>query len=133
MQKVPGDRALFTRQSDIRPTPGNTTQVGGSEVIGEETGPTWRDHTNRARQFFNSGDYAKAAKAYEDALAAGAEPASTNQRLGQCYQRLGRKADAKRAYENAVRYFTAQVQASPDSVTLRTALQACQQALKALG
>ncbi|MBL8059753.1 MAG: tetratricopeptide repeat protein [Chthonomonas sp.] len=117
---------------DIRPTPGNTTQVGGSEVIGD-SGPTWRDHTIRARQFFNSGDYAKAAKAYEDALAAGAEPASTNQRLGQCYQRLGRRADAKRAYENAVRYFTAQVQASPDSPTLRSALQACQQALKSLG
>lgn len=118
---------------DIRPTPGNTTQVGGSEVISDETTPTWRDHTNRARQYFNSGDYAKAAQAYEAALSAGANPASTNQRLGQCYQRLGRKADAKRAYSNAIRYYEAMVQNEPNSATLRTALESCQQALKSLG
>lgn len=127
----PPERTTPQGTVDIRPTPGGPERVGGSEVIAENNnaGSSWRDIAARARQFFNSGDYAKAADAYERALAAGANPATTNQRLGQCYQRLGRKADAIRAYENAVRYFTAQLQSNPSDDSIKTALDACNQAV----
>lgn len=127
----PPERTTPQGTVDIRPTPGGSERVGGSEVIAENnnSGSAMRDIVARARQYFNSGDYAKAADAYERALAAGAKPGTTNQRLAQCYQRLGRKADALRAYENAVRYFTAELQSNPSDDSIKSALDACNQAV----
>lgn len=54
-----------------------------------------------AREQFMLGKYAQAASYYEKALAAGGDAGSVNQRLGQCYERLGRKGDAIEAYSRA--------------------------------
>jgi tetratricopeptide (TPR) repeat protein len=85
-----------------------------------------------ARSHYVRGDYAKSAAAYEKALRAGAEPASTNHRLGGCYRNLGQKADAIRAYERAIQGYQAQIDrgASPDIP--KSGIAACQQALKVL-
>lgn len=131
---------------DIRPSPGQPRQVGGSETI-----PPARSSTNgdvgtpgearnqaealvqTARQQFQMGDYARAADAYEKALAAGADPASVNQRLGQAYERLNRRSDAISAYNRSVRAFEAALQAGKgDPARLRAGLNAAQQALRQL-
>ncbi len=119
---------------DIRPSQGNPTRVGNSETIpdNQPSAATLREVETRARQFFNAGDYAKAAAQYERALTLGANPARTSQRLGQCYERLGKRAEAIRAYENAVRLLSAQLQSNPESDTIKTSLEACNQALSNL-
>jgi tetratricopeptide (TPR) repeat protein len=75
------------------------------------------------------GNHAKAADAYEKALALGASPASTNQRLAQCYVKLNRKADAIKAYERAITAFERMDQ---NDIRVQAMLDACRAELKDL-
>jgi hypothetical protein len=85
-----------------------------------------------ARSHYVRGDYAKSAAAYEKALRAGAEPASTNHRLGDCYRNLGRKAEAITAYERAIQGYQAQIDRGVNPDVPKAGIAACQQALKVL-
>lgn len=86
-----------------------------------------------ARDAFVKGDYARAADAYEKALRQGASRGSTNQRLAQCYERLGRKSDAIGAYERAIAAYQSTLSSgSGDSSRVQAALDTCRQALKNL-
>jgi Tfp pilus assembly protein PilF len=78
-----------------------------------------------ARDKFLSGDFEGAAVAYEKLLSSGGDPGLTNQRLAQCYEKLGRKSEAKEAYRRAIAAFEAKGN--------QDALETCRQALKVLG
>lgn len=87
-----------------------------------------------ARSQFLSGNYAGAANTYERALRSGADQASTNQRLGQCYERMGRNNDAIAAYQRAANAFEAAIgSGGGDKSGLQRALDSCRQAIKVLG
>jgi len=124
---------------DIRPSAGQPHPVGGSETI---TSPRPSPGESRsqaealsqtARQHYQMGDFSRAADAYEKALAAGADATSSNQRLGQAYERLNRRGEAVSAYNRAVRAYEAALQSGRgDPARLRAGLGATQQALRLL-
>ena len=117
---------------DIRPSEGQnsgpTTTSNGSESV-DDTAALADTLTRVARQQYILANYEKAADAYEKALAAGASPGSTNQRLAQCYEKLGRRADAIRRYELAI---SAYERVTPLPQRAKLAIAACQQAIKIL-
>lgn len=108
----------------------------GGEIIpsqnDEDARKTAETLINVARQDFLRGDYAKAADAYEKALRAGASRGSTNQRLAQCYERMGRKADGIQAYERAIQSYQSDLASGGDSNRLNGAIEVCRQAIKNL-
>jgi tetratricopeptide (TPR) repeat protein len=111
---------------------GNT---GSQEASGDDEAARQSSETliRVARDAFVKGDYARAADAYEKALRQGASRGSTNQRLAQCYERLGRKSDAIAAYERAIAAYQATLSSgSGDSSRVQAALDTCRQALKNL-
>jgi len=112
---------------DVRPSQNNGT--GGNNVTAEDRGAQIDTLIRVAREQQIMGNWAKAADAYEKALALGASPASTNQRLAQCYEKLGRKADAIKAYERAIQAFE---RLDQNDVRVQTQIDACRQALKLL-
>lgn len=77
-----------------------------------------------ARNQYMTGNYSGAADAYEKALRAGAPNGSTNQRLAQCYEKLGRSSDAISCYSKAAKAF--------ESSGNGSAAAACRQAIKVL-
>lgn len=63
--------------------------------------------------YYSLGDYAKAAAAYEGAVLIRPLGAITHRNLGDAYARLGRQADAVRAYRQAVKLAEGEVSVSP--------------------
>lgn len=63
--------------------------------------------------YYSQGEFAKAAASYEGALLIRPLGAITQRNLGDAYTRLGRKADALRAYSKAVSLAEAEVAVSP--------------------
>lgn len=63
--------------------------------------------------YYSRGDFAKAAAAYEGAVLIRPLGAITHRNLGDAYARLGRDADALRAYRQAVRLAEGEVAVSP--------------------
>jgi serine/threonine-protein kinase len=63
--------------------------------------------------YYGRGDFARAAAAYEGALLIRPLGAITHRNLGDAYRRLGRHADARRVYQQAVRLAQADVAVSP--------------------
>lgn len=110
---------------DIRPSESQPETVGGSDVV--RTG-TPAAAMRAAQQAFLAGDYAKAAELYETVLQRGGDPGIGNQRLAQCYDRLGRKSEAIQAYRRALEAFS-----SRSTAQAQSAAEACRQALKVLG
>lgn len=109
--------------------------TGSSDAGGDDEAARQSSETliRVARDAFVKGDYARAADAYEKALRQGASKGSTNQRLAQCYERLGRKSDAIAAYERAIAAYQAALSSSSgDSSRVQAALDTCRQALKNL-
>lgn len=102
---------------------GSKPSSGGGEVA--PTGNGRQALLATARSQMMSNNYSAAANTYERALRAGADPGSTNQRLGQCYAQLGRNGDAVAAYTRAAGAF----EKSGNS----QAAEACRQAIKVLG
>jgi len=136
------------RDTDPRPEPGPTSTEppaivdirpshppGAGPTAGSEPIPRDPNEANVlirvARQHFLTGDYAKAADAYSKALAAGADPGPTNQRLAQCLDKMGQRAAAASAYERAIRAYEAAIGSGKgDTAKLKAALDACRQAAK---
>lgn len=112
---------------DVRPSQNNGT--GGNNVTAEDRGAQIDTLIRVAREQQIMGNWAKAADAYEKALALGASPASTNQRLAQCYEKLGKTAEAIKAYERAIVAFE---KLDQNDVRVQTQIEACRQALKLL-
>lgn len=124
---------------DIRPSAGSgssgrANNAGSKEAEDDEAAKQSSETLVRvARDAFVRGDYSRAADAYEKALRQGASRGSTNQRLAQCYERLGRKADAISAYERAIAAYQSTLSSgSGDSSRVQAALDTCRQALKVL-
>ena len=117
---------------EIKPSEGQnngpTTTSSGSESV-DDAAALADTLTRVARQHYILANYEKAADAYEKALAAGASPGSTNQRLAQCYEKLGRKADAINTYGLAI---IAYERLTPVLRRAKLAIAACQQAIKIL-
>lgn len=122
---------------NIRISDPNGPRIGGNSASG--TGSSSQTSTGAsallitARNHHQTGDYAKAAQAYERALEAGAEPGRTNQNLAMVYQQLGRRNDALRAYQRAVGAYERQVAAGGDAARLGMAIETCKKAIEVLG
>jgi len=113
---------------DIRPSQGSGTTNSGNQTA-DDRGAQIDMLVRKARDKYVTGDYAVAADAYEKALALGASPASTNQRLAQCYEKLGEKAKAIAAYTRAIKAFE---QMDQNDERVLTQLESCRAALKLL-
>ncbi|HMS54368.1 MAG TPA: tetratricopeptide repeat protein [Fimbriimonadaceae bacterium] len=116
----------------IKRSGGGATKVGGSQTIPEKTNDN-ASVSRRAREAFQLGKFEDAARLYEGALRQGADPASTNQRLAQCYEKLGRSGDAVAAYNRAITAYQSAINAGGDSARLQVALDSCKRAVKMLG
>ena len=105
--------------------------AGGSESIDKGNG---RETLVRVGdELYNGGDLAGAAKAYERALASGADHGRYNQRLGDIYRRLGQKSEAVAAYERALEVFQSRKAAGKgDPDATQRSIDSCQQAIKVL-
>jgi tetratricopeptide (TPR) repeat protein len=105
--------------------------VGGSVSLPDENEA---DALMRsAQQQVLLGRFDNASKMYERALAAGADPKRANQRLAQCYERLGKKREAIEAYGRAISAFEAAIASGQgDKASLSAGLGACRAALKLL-
>ncbi len=105
---------------------------GGSQPV-EGNSPNQKEALlQTARQQYLTGKYDQAARTYEQALRAGADPATTNQRLGQCYEKTGRNSDAIQAYARAVQAAQSQMSSGGNRERLQNLIDACQQALQVL-
>lgn len=115
---------------DIRPSE-------GSESDGQSSTDGANDANNMmrvGRQHFMTGDYERAADAYDRALASGADPALVNQRLAQCYEKLGRKSEAISAYNRAAEAYKRRIEnGSGDKARNQAAMDACRAAIRVLG
>lgn len=108
--------------------------AGGGQSVDPQTSRNQAEALLRtARDMFLAGKFADAARTYESALRAGADPASTNQRLAQCYAKLGRKTDAISAYTKAIAAYESQIAGgSGNGPVLKASLDACKQSLLVL-
>jgi tetratricopeptide (TPR) repeat protein len=87
-----------------------------------------------ARSQYQLGNYSAAATSFERALRSGADPTSGNQRLAQCYEKLGRNSEAIAAYNRAISSLESDLGAGRgDKDRLNAALDSCKQAVKVLG
>ena len=111
---------------EVKPSQNQDPTLGSQEVTNGTEAETL---IRVAREHFIVHDYAKAAGAYEKAIEAGASPASANQRLAQCYEKLNRRANAITAYERSIAAFEKLDQTDN---RVRLALDSCRQALKLL-
>lgn len=87
----------------------------------------------KARDLYAQGSYSAAVKTYEDALAVGASSGSTNQRIGQCYEKLGNRSAAIAAYKRAAASYQSSINRGSGGSRVEAALDACNQAIKNLG
>ncbi|CAN5631855.1 hypothetical protein BH11ARM2_BH11ARM2_06010 [soil metagenome] len=122
----PGEMSFVIHKGTGPSSKGTPTGSVSIEPSGNETQALLR----AATQQFQLGNYSEAASAYEKALAGGADPLSTNQRLGMAYDNLGRKGEAGGAYRRAISAGEAMLAAgkgNPDRV--RSAIETCKAAL----
>lgn len=119
---------------DIRPAKGSGTNVGGSSTIEQDRANEAETLLRVGRQHQMSGDNNQASAAYERALRAGADPATTNQRLAQVYEKQGRKGEAAAAYRKAGEAFERKLQEGKgDRKLIEAQVESCKQAAKLLG
>lgn len=117
---------------DIRPSNGGTVKSGGGETTPPASGGSAADLVRQAREAMHANRYAEAAGLFERALTAGADDGINNQHLGSCYESLGRKADAVRAYSGAVAAYQRRIANGDSSSRTKSALDSAQQALNNL-
>ncbi|RYG32835.1 tetratricopeptide repeat protein, partial [bacterium] len=114
--------------SGSKPQNGNTIPSGSIEPAASGNGAEALLRTGT--QYYQLGNYSGAAGAYEKALAAGADPLNTNQRLAMAYDNLGRKSEATGAYRRAITAGEAMLasgKGNPDRV--RSAIETCKAAI----
>ncbi len=130
---------------DVEPPPGKASETGVINIkvskppenrggtVEVPDGKEAESLTRAARQQFQLGKYANAAKLYEQALKAGADPGYSNQRLGFCYERLGNSESAKTAYGRAISAFEAALRSGAGNKdSLESALESCRAAQRRL-
>jgi len=132
----PGQITISVRKagtSSPRPngTAGGTVPVNNSEAI---SGAGVQALLRSASQQFQAGNLTASATSYERALANGADPISTNQRLAMVYERLGRNGEAINAYNRVIQAAQAALTSgSGNSSRVQNALDTAKQAVRALG
>jgi len=77
--------------------------------------PRAETFSNMGTIYYGLGDYAKAARSYEGALLIRPLSAVTHRNLGDAYSHLGRRDEARAAYQEAVRHAQAEVSVSPSN------------------
>lgn len=118
--------------SQRRPSSGGAG--GGAAPATPSAAGGSRAYTEIGLQKFQTGDLPGAAAAFEQALTAGGDPVSLNQRLAQTYSRLGRRGDAAAAYRRAIVAIDSALGAGKgDRGRLERVRETCQSALAALG
>ena len=86
-----------------------------------------------AREEMMIGRHQSAARSYERALSLGGNQGMINQRLGMCYEKLGRSSDAVNAYSRAASAYQEQLDSGRgDSRRLKSGLESCKQAIRLL-
>jgi len=109
---------------------GKRSNLGGSESV------TTGGASALARvgmQRFQLGQYGPAAATFEQAIRAGGDQMSLYQRLGQCYDNLGKKNEAADAYKRGIAACQAALaNGSGNRESIQKRLDICQQALKVL-
>lgn len=125
-QEAPGIMEIKVVSRNGKPT---------AEAGDTSTHPNGVQALLRAAQIqYQTNNYQSAATSYERALRAGADPAMGNQRLAQCYEKLGRNSEALAAYNRAVDALQLQLSSGKgDKNRLGAALETCRQAAKVLG
>jgi len=109
------------------------TPRGGSQDV-DDSAATEQVLSKVARNEFQLKRYDSAANAYEKLLKNGGDAASINQRLGQCYEHLGKKEDAVSAYKRAASVLKANMGSGRgNSAGQKAALDTVQTAIKVLG
>lgn len=85
------------------------------------------------RDQFLLGHFDASSRSYESALRAGGDAATINQRLGMCYEKLGKADAAIAAYSRAATAFQGELSSGQgDSKRLKSGLDSCKQAIKLL-
>lgn len=118
------------RGIEIKVSKGQQRNVGGTEPIREDSGNNLQSLMTAAQEQYLVGQFAKAASLYEQALRAGGDPGRVNQRIGQCYERLGKASEAIAAYTRAEASLQSAVNAGRSSA--KPTLEAVQRALRNL-
>ena len=132
----PGQITISVRKSGtssprVNNTAGGTVPVSNAEPI---SGAGVQALLRSASQQFQAGNLPASATSYERALANGADPISTNQRLAMVYERLGRNGEAINAYNRVIQAAqTALSSGSGNSSRIQNALDTAKQAVRALG
>lgn len=99
----PAPKPQGTMELTIHGAGGNGAKVG-SEPANDAAGQQALLRT--AMSQYQAQNYGPAARAFERALAAGADPTTICERLGQCYEQLGKKSDAMSAYNRGLKACT---------------------------
>lgn len=104
--------------------------VGNSEGVSQEDRMRGEALYQAARESYTLGDNARAADLFNQAIRAGYVNGGTYHRLAKCYQNLGRRAEAIKAYERAVALYE-QSQTSNAELRRRN-IEECRQAIRIL-
>lgn len=115
---------------EIRTKPAPANSGGSAASSGAQTA---EELIQQARNYSIQENYGAAAAAYEKAISMGATSGATYQRLAQCYEKLGRRSNALKAYRQAVQAFDRQISRGGDSSSVRAAKESCERAISALG
>ena len=109
----PGSAVLLIRAGAAAQQLGDTTRALGYYERANAIQPRAETFSNIGTIQYGLGDYAKAAAAYEGSLLIRPRSAVTSRNLGDAYQHLGRREDAKRAYLKAVAQAEEELAVSP--------------------
>lgn len=104
--------------------------VGNSEGVSQEDRMRGEALYQAARESYTLGDNARAADLFNQAIRAGYVNGGTYHRLAKCYQNLGRRADAIKAYERAVALYEQSQTSNPE--LRRRNIEECRQAIRIL-
>lgn len=130
-----------TTPSPVQDEPEDQGEIDISVIRPSSTGGAGADPVvneadlliKEARAYSSRGHHDKAAQSYEAALRKGASAGATNQRLAECYKRLGRRNDAINAYRRSIVAYDRMISSGNDSPRIRMALDECNKAIASLG
>ncbi len=117
---------------DIKVRPTSKSNGGGGASLNDDNdsnGNGLKALTSAANDQMLVGRYDGAAKSYERAIQRGGDRGKLGQKLGICYERMGKKSDAIAAYREAKRH----LESKSSDPKAKSQLDAVNQALKNLG
>ncbi len=105
---------------------------GGSDNV-ESTAGGAAALTSTANQRYLVGNFSGAVDLFEKAIRAGGDATVLNQRLGQSYEKLGKRSEAVNAYTRAIRACEGAISSGRGNrSTLEARLEACRTAIKVI-